>query len=109
MNKIKKSSVIILLVVVMVSMIAYMFKVGCVWKNAFEVECPTCGMTRAWEAFLHGRISEAFRYHPLFFTVPIIWVYIAFDGKVFRKNSINIFILSSICISFFVVYICKLL
>ena len=108
MNKIKKSSVVILLLVVTLSVIAYIFKVGCVWKNVFEIECPTCGMTRAWEAFLHGRIREAFRYHPLFFTVPIIWICIAFDGKIFRKNSINIFILSLICISFSVVYICKL-
>ena len=38
---------------------------GCLFRKWTGFECPGCGMTRATEATLHGRIGEAFAYNPV--------------------------------------------
>lgn len=37
----------------------------CFTRRTFGVGCPTCGMTRALHALLHGEIALSWRYHPL--------------------------------------------
>lgn len=27
--------------------------------------CPTCGLTRSWQATMHGRLGDALRWHPM--------------------------------------------
>lgn len=46
----------------------------CIIKNIFGIPCPSCGMTRATFASLKGSFGLAFHYHPLFFTIPFIFV-----------------------------------
>lgn len=47
-------------------------KSACVFYNLTGIPCPSCGMTRAYMSFFGGRFREAFSYHPLFWTVPLI-------------------------------------
>lgn len=108
MNRIKKETIIISAVIILIAAIFYFFNIGCVWKSLFNIECPTCGMTRAWDAVLHGDIKSAFTYHPLFFTIPFLWLYVLFDGRLFKNKSINMLILMGICISFIAIYISRL-
>jgi len=42
---------------------AYAFVPSCPTKNLTGQDCPTCGMSRAFAAIGHGRISDAIRYH----------------------------------------------
>jgi len=37
----------------------------CVWKNLFGIDCPTCGMTRAFSSILHGKLIHAIGYNKL--------------------------------------------
>ncbi len=37
----------------------------CVWKNLYGIDCPTCGMTRAFSSVLHGNFTHAFGYNKL--------------------------------------------
>jgi hypothetical protein len=37
----------------------------CLWHRLTGLACPLCGMTRAVQAALHGRLAEAFRFNPL--------------------------------------------
>ena len=48
--------------------------IHCPIKYLTGVSCPGCGMTRAWMAFLSGRVRLAFAYHPLFWLVPAAFV-----------------------------------
>jgi hypothetical protein len=35
------------------------------WVHAlFGIDCPMCGMTRSFVALAHGRVSDAFHFHP---------------------------------------------
>lgn len=46
----------------------------CLFQNTIGIPCPSCGMTRAYMALLHGDFKKAFFYHPLFWLVPFfIW------------------------------------
>lgn len=108
MRKIKKESIILLAVVILITATFYFFNIGCIWKKLFGIECPTCGMTRAWKAMLRGDIRAAFEFHPLFFTIPILWAYILFDGKLLKNEIANIVVLITIFVAFFIVYIIRL-
>lgn len=45
----------------------------CGFKNATGYDCPGCGGLRATHAITHGRIIEAFRFHPGFvLSLPIL-------------------------------------
>jgi len=37
----------------------------CVWRNLFGIQCPTCGMTRAFSSVLHGQFRAAVQYNKL--------------------------------------------
>lgn len=66
-------------------LLARLWKLPCVFLRLFAVPCPGCGMTRAWEALLHGQLTVAFAYHPLFWTVPVLYGYLLTDGRLFRR------------------------
>ena len=38
---------------------------GCMFRKWTGLECPGCGMTRATEAMLHGRLLQAFSFNPV--------------------------------------------
>ena len=37
----------------------------CVFRRATGQPCPSCGLTRSWNATAHGRLADGFRMHPL--------------------------------------------
>jgi hypothetical protein len=38
------------------------------------IPCPLCGMTRAWDAALHGDLAAAFKFHPLAPLALPLWI-----------------------------------
>ncbi len=36
----------------------------CWLHAAFDIDCPMCGMTRSFVALAHGRLGDAFAFHP---------------------------------------------
>lgn len=58
--------------------------IGCPIRYFLGISCPGCGMTRAWLAVLHLDFSQAFYYHPLFFTAPVVAAFFLFE-EVFTR------------------------
>ena len=55
----------------------------CLYSNLFEVQCPTCGMTRAVVHMLHFDVSGAAGFNRLVFVVfPLLCGFVLYD--VFR-------------------------
>ena len=48
----------------------------CPVKLLFGVDCPGCGLTRAFFAALHFDFRAAFAYHPLFLPIGIVLAYL---------------------------------
>lgn len=59
----------------------------CLIRGTIGIPCPGCGITRAYDALLHGHILEAFHYHPLFLLPPII-IFILLFRKQPKLNKI---------------------
>jgi hypothetical protein len=39
--------------------------VVCPFRRITGLPCPSCGLTRSWNAALHGRMRESIAFHPL--------------------------------------------
>ena len=66
-----------------------LFRWPCVIRTIIGIPCPGCGLSRAWLAALRLELSAAFSYHPLFWTVPLLGLYMLWDGELFTKPWLN--------------------
>jgi len=65
----------------------FVFLYQCPIYALFGVQCPGCGITRAYVSALHLNFSAAFSYHPLFFIVAPLVSYILFKNKLKKPLS----------------------
>lgn len=56
--------------------------ITCPIKFMTGISCAGCGMSRAWLSLLKGDIHKAFYYHPLFWTIPFIFIVYLFRHKI---------------------------
>ncbi len=90
---------------VMAVFVVYAYK--CPFKLFFGIDCPGCGMTRAFLNFLKGNFGKALEYHPLFpvfgiITVYEIYIYIFPDKKRLSKKAELIITISSFSLLIFI-------
>lgn len=81
---------------------------GCAWRLLFGVECPSCGISRAWLAVFRGDFAVAFRYHPMFWYPPLIALYCCLRRCVFGKRA-DWIILGAAAVGYIALYIVKLI
>lgn len=81
----------------------------CPLRAATGLPCPGCGMGRAWLAFLRLDISQAFAYHPMFWTVPVVGVFVLLDGKLFRRKHLNHAVLILILLGLLLCWVIRLI
>ena len=72
------------------------------------IPCPGCGMSRAWLAVLQLDIAAAFSYHPMFWAVPVLALFILYDCAVFRRMRTNYLILGLLLLGVLVCYALRL-
>ncbi len=93
------------LVFAIVVTVLYLLKTPCAFDFIFGVPCPACGMTRACLSLLKFDIIEAFEYHTLFWTLPVIFALFWFDGRVFRKDWLNYLVMITVLALFVIRWI----
>ena len=71
------------------------------------ISCAGCGMSRAWFCVLRMDFTGAFRYHPLFWILPIGIMLFLFWDKIPKK--IQKILLITACVLFGAVYILRML
>lgn len=103
MNKKLTVSVVALLTIGFIIGIGY----GCVFRNIWGISCPSCGLSKAWLALLHGNIAEAFSIHPMFFFAPMLMLYCCKNRPIISRH-VDIAILSLLGIAYIVLYFIKL-
>lgn len=86
----------------------YSLRISCVFQTVLGIACPGCGMTRAMLAAVQLHFKEAFQYHPMFWSVPILYLYFLFDEGLFRKKFWDRLVLCGIGIGFLVNWLVKL-
>ncbi len=68
----------------------------CLFRKATGLICPACGMSRAWLAALRLDIGAAFRYHPMFWSIPVLALLWLFDGRLLPRAWMNRALLTGI-------------
>lgn len=79
--------------------------IGCVWQHFFGIPCPGCGTTRAAIALLRGDFAAMLRYNFMLPSLPILFLYVIFDGQIFKNKSVDYLILSIIAVGFIIHWI----
>ena len=72
----------------------------CVYLHFLHIPCPGCGMTRACLRALQLDFAGAFSSHPMFWSIPVLFVMYFLDGKLFSKQKWNVALLVIIGIGF---------
>ena len=98
----RKDKLIVLLIFAAVVAVMYILKAPCVFELLLGVQCPSCGMTRAWLALLRFDVVGAFEYHSLFWTLPVVAVFFWLDGKLFKWNWLNYTVMIGIAVLYLI-------
>ena len=69
-----KEFVFVLGIIGVLALAFYKSGMKCLFKYTVGFPCPGCGLTRAWLSFLRMDFEAAFKWHPLFWIVPVIIV-----------------------------------
>ena len=85
--------------------VMYIEKKECIYIKFFGIQCPGCGMTRAWINVFNKNITGAFLCNPMFGSVPILYVFFLANGHIFRNKWINYGILAFIFGGFLLVFL----
>ena len=67
----------------------YFFDLPCIPRWLTGIPCPTCGMTRAWMSVFRLDLAGAFLQHPMFWSIPVLGLYLLFDGQLFPNPKLN--------------------
>ena len=88
--------------------IFYLLKIPCLLRWLTGIPCPGCGMTRAWLCALRLDLAGALGYHPMFWSIPILLLFIFYDGRLFRRPFWNRCSLILLAIGFAASYLARL-
>jgi len=86
----------------------WLLKIPCVFQALFHVACPGCGMTRAYLSLLRGDLMAAFAFHPMFWSVPLVYAYLMGEGELFGKRMDGFFLWFT-AVGFFLQWIPKII
>ena len=73
---------------------------GCILRSLTGYPCPGCGMTRALLAAVQLRFADAFGYHLMFWSVPILFLAFLRDGKLFESRRHNVIVYIALTLGF---------
>lgn len=85
----------------------YILDSDCVFKTLFHIPCLGCGMTRAWLSALHLNFADAFTFHPMFWSVPVLYLFFLKDGRLFDNKKVNTSFIIILAIGFAAVFISR--
>lgn len=100
----KKQKLLLLAGYAAVLGVFWALKLPCVFQHFLHIPCPGCGMTRAVAAVFRLDFLQAFRLHPMVWSLPVLGAYFLFDGGIFRKPWMNKLLLAAIGVGFLAVW-----
>lgn len=87
----------------------YLLDIPCLFKALLKIPCPGCGMTRAYLSLFRLELGQAFAWHPMFWSVPLLVLLYFLDGKLFKTKWLNTALLIALGVGFLVHWIMLLL
>ena len=111
MNKPKHPVIVILVTLGCAALIFVrtLLDLGCVIYDTLGIPCITCGMTRATLAAMRFDFAAAFRYHPLFPTLPLLYWTVVTELSPFKNKRANKITVTALLSAFVAVWIVRLI
>ena len=111
MNRPKHPLTVFLVTLAAIALIAVrqMLGIGCPINEHLGIPCLTCGMTRATLAALRLDFRAALLYHPLVFTLPLVYWTLATELEPFKSKRANKITVASLAATFLAVWVAKLI
>lgn len=108
LQKINKDVLMAVFAVVAFYIVLSILGIGCPIKWVTGISCAGCGMTRSYLSLLHLDIKHAFIYHPLFWSVPLVLLFIVLHmvGRVSARTANCVKYLTAFL--FVIVYVARL-
>lgn len=104
----KKVKMHIFLISLLLLITIYCYIFGCPFRNLMGIPCPTCGVTHALISLIWCDFDSYMNYNPM--AVPLtLAVLIAFHLNLFKHKKILTFIVVSVAIINFLVYLKRIL
>ena len=88
--------------------IFYFLDISCLFLTFTKIPCPGCGMTRAILAALRLDFKTAFHLHPMFWSLPLLYLYFLFDDGLFANKYIDKILLYFIGFGFVLQWVLKI-
>lgn len=110
MKRIKelKNKLLLTTIYLSILILFWHLEIPCLFKHFLNIECIGCGMSRAIFCALKFDFKSAFTYHPMFWTMPLLYIYFLFDGKVIGKKIPDRLVLIFISIGFLLNWMLKI-
>ncbi|MFN5458347.1 MAG: DUF2752 domain-containing protein [Bacteroidota bacterium] len=65
--------------------------IPCFFNFFFKINCPGCGLTRAFISLISLNFADAWNKNPLiFFVIPIIIFFLIYDFNKFKRSKANL-------------------
>lgn len=104
-----KQKIFATLALILTACIGYFFHLPCIFLRLTGIRCLGCGMTRAIIAAISLDFSSAFSFHFMFWSVPILYIALLTDGRIFPNKRANIILYVLIGIGFVANWLCHLI
>ena len=102
-----KNKLLIIPFFIIMYILLYLFDTTCLIKKLTTIPCPGCGLSRAFFSFFSFNFKDAFSYHPLFWLIPILFLFYLYDGRMFKNKILNYIFLITILTSFIICWIIR--
>ena len=103
-----KNKLLLTIIYGAVLLIFWTLRAPCFFEYLFHIPCPGCGMSWAMVCVLKFHFVEAFKSHPMFWSMPILYWFFLMDTETFKKRRSNWIILILIGAGFFINWIRQL-
>ncbi len=110
MGRIKelKNSLLLTAIYIAILLVFWAFDIPCFFKEFLGINCPGCGMSRAVLSAVKFDFYRAFSYHPMFWSLPVLYLYFLFGGKVFNKKYLDYGVLIFIAFGFLINWLAQI-
>ena len=92
----------------MILFVWYHFSLPCVLRSLAGIPCPTCGLTRAWLYALRLDFGSAFRQYPMFWAIPILILFLLYDGQLLSSPKGNFWCLGVLVAGIILIWLARL-
>jgi len=86
----------------------YLLDLPCVLRTITGIPCPTCGLTRAWLCTFRLDFSGAFLQYPMFWSIPVLILFLIFDGRLLPNQKCNNWVLGLSVAGIFLIWLARL-